>query len=120
MSSPEMVPSWYCLNVLPLRKAMKNLAIVVQTLLFGLCVYALSSIDLRSTASPENHAPLNVIEGTVFDPNRRPVPDLWIELQNEFNLTYGRIRTGPSGRFTFSGVKSGRYEIKVYTTGTDF
>jgi len=62
----------------------------------------------------------NVIEGTVYDPNRKPVADLWVELQNEFNMTYGRIRTGPSGRFTFGGVKSGRYDIKVYTSGTDF
>src|SRR5205823_3798130 len=62
----------------------------------------------------------NVIEGTVYDPDRRPVPDLWIELQNEFNLNLSRIRSGASGRFTFPGIGSGRYYIKVYTSGTNF
>ncbi len=63
---------------------------------------------------------INIIEGTVYGPNRRPIPDLWIELQNEFNLNMARVRTTGSGRFTFSGMGSGRYYIRVYTTGTDF
>src|SRR5438105_3534292 len=63
---------------------------------------------------------VNLIEGTVYDPNRRPVPDLWVELQNDFNMTYARVRTSNSGRFTFSGMRAGHYVIRVYTTGTEF
>src|SRR3954454_9495262 len=98
---------------------MKYFALFSQIIVFCVSVSAISP-PKPSAVGSTSHAVANVIEGTVYDPNHRPVPDLWVELQNEFNMTYGRIRTGPSGRFTFGGVKSGRYDIKVYTSGTDF
>jgi len=63
---------------------------------------------------------VNVIEGTIYDPQRRPVPNLWVELQNEFNITYGRTRTSSAGRYSFTGMRAGRYQVVVYTTGTEF
>ncbi len=62
---------------------------------------------------------VNVIEGIVYGPNKRPIPDLWVELQNDLNTTYGRTRTSSSGRYQFSGMRAGHYVIHVYTTGTD-
>src|SRR4051812_17538483 len=98
---------------------MKHLVVFSQILFLSASVLALSA-KRPMTPTVAHRVLANVIEGTVYDPNRKPVADLWVELQNEFNMTYGRIRTGPSGRFTFGGVKSGRYDIKVYTSGTDF
>lgn len=63
---------------------------------------------------------INVIEGTVYDTHHAAIPDLWVELQNEINSTYGRVRTSNAGRFQFTGMRPGRYVLKVYTTGTEF
>ena len=98
---------------------MKYLVAFSQVLVFGLLVFPFSPPD-RETFGGGDPSVANVIEGTVYDPHRRPVPDLWVELQNEFNMSYRRVRTGSSGRYTFSGLSSGRYVIKVYTSGTDF
>lgn len=74
-------------------------------------------VSSRGMGSP---AFVNVIEGTVYSPSRVPMPDLWVELQNDINTTYGRTRTSGSGRFQFSGMKAGHYVVRVYTTGTEF
>ena len=92
---------------------------MLQLLLFSLCMFA-SSSDRAGLTKTANEPLINMIEGTVFDPNRRPVPDLWIELQNEFNLNMMRVRTSGTGRFTFTGMGTGHYYIKVYTSGTNF
>src|SRR5258706_12641254 len=98
---------------------MKYFAAFSQIIILGFGVFAFSHIDRRKVLSADR-SPANVIEGTIYDPGRRPIPDLWIELQNEFNLNLARIRSGPGGRFTFRGIGSGHYYIKVYTTGTNF
>jgi tetratricopeptide (TPR) repeat protein len=98
---------------------MKYIAALLQILVFSFAANAFSPISSRSSVTV-HRALVNVIEGTVYDPNHRPVPDLWIELQNEFNLNLSRVRSGGNGRFTFTGMGSGRYYIKVYTTGTNF
>jgi len=98
---------------------MKYAVVLSLTLVLGFSVLAFSAPNTRISLKADR-APANVIEGTVYDPNRNPVPDLWVELQNDFSTTYGRVRTGASGRYTFSGLGSGRYVIKVYTTGTPF
>jgi len=97
---------------------MKYLGLLLQLAILGLPALAFSSNE--SSRTSERRPMANVIEGTVFDPGHRAVPDLWIELQNEFNLNLFRVRTGGTGRFYFSGMGTGRYYIKVYTSGTDF
>jgi tetratricopeptide (TPR) repeat protein len=98
---------------------MKHFAASSQILMLCLSICALD-LGTRAGGDAAKFRMLNVIEGVVYDPNRRPVPDLWIELQNEFNMTYGRIRSSASGRFSFPGVRAGHYIIRVYTTGTNF
>jgi Tfp pilus assembly protein PilF len=98
---------------------MKYVLTVSQILVLACAAFALSPAERRPSAATSGVL-VNAIEGTVYDPARRPVPDLWVELQNEFNITYGRIRTGATGRFTFSGIRPGHYVIRVYTTGTNF
>lgn len=57
------------------------------------------------------------ISGFVFDPNRQPVGQIYVELKSEFS-TVARVRTDGSGRFTFRGLAHGRYTIRVLPLGT--
>jgi tetratricopeptide (TPR) repeat protein len=66
------------------------------------------------------HSSINAIQGTVWGADRRPVGDLYVELQNETYFAVGRIRTDASGRFAFRGISSGRYFVKVITSGTNY
>ena len=63
---------------------------------------------------------INRIDGIVWDPNRQPVSDVYVELQNEIFSTLSRIRTSSSGRFSFTVAKQGNYFIKVFASGTNY
>ena len=63
---------------------------------------------------------INKIEGTVWNPDRRPATDLYVELQNENYFAVSRTKTDSAGRFTFRGVSPQHYYIKVVTSGTDY
>ena len=77
-------------------------AAFVVMLCLGAGSAALSQSNNRST-----------ISGFVFDPDRRPIPDAWVELLNEVNSLVQRVRTNSSGRFFFSGLSQGRFTIRV-------
>ena len=62
----------------------------------------------------------NAIYGTVFNESRRPVPDVYVELLDDFNSSIGQAKTEVSGRFSFSGLVDGRYLIRVKPYGTDY
>jgi tetratricopeptide (TPR) repeat protein len=64
--------------------------------------------------------PRSTVSGWVFDPYRRPVSEIRVELMNEVNSVLQRTRTDGSGRFFFSNLSSGRFIIKVLSVGTDF
>jgi hypothetical protein len=61
------------------------------------------------------------ISGVVYDyKSNRPLPDIFVELLNEFESTLGRIKTESSGRFIFRNLARGSYKIKVVTFGTEY
>ena len=62
----------------------------------------------------------NGITGTVFGEGGRPVQDIYVELQNDFYSTIGRMKTDGSGRFSFNGLGEGRYKVKALPYGTDY
>ena len=63
----------------------------------------------------------NSITGMVYDStNNRPVSDIYVELANDVYSTLGRKKTDASGRFSFTGLASGNYKIKVLAFGTNF
>jgi len=62
----------------------------------------------------------NSISGFVFGESRTPVSTVYVELTNEFNSTISRIQTRGSGMFSFTGLPSGLYNVKVLTGGTDY
>lgn len=99
---------------------MKALTSLFEIVLAGILVgFVVPSVK----AAPElNHTSIlvNRIEGVVWSPYRRPVPDLYVELQNENYFAIAKTRTTSTGRFNFSGIPGGHYNIKVLTTGTNY
>lgn len=96
---------------------MKQLTSLFQILLLTLSIV----VTHNSTAMASSNSVLvNRIEGTVWDAYRRPVRDLYVELQNENYFAIGRARTDSAGRFSFTGVSSGRFNIRVLTSGTNY
>ena len=99
---------------------MKKLINLVQIMLLGVIVCS-AVASANSIGEPHGaNTLINRIEGIVWDPYRRPVPDVYVELQNENYSTVSRIRTDSTGRFSFTGVRGGHYNIKVLTTGTNY
>lgn len=84
-------------------------------LAFALTVWAPFVSSKNSSAYAQNR-----IGGFVFGVNRQPIPDLDVELQDDYYRTVGRTRTNSSGRYSFSGMREGRFTIRVITSGTDY
>lgn len=83
--------------------------------IFFLVVSVILSVALSTSAQERNS-----VAGFVFDESRRPVAQIYIELQNDFYSTVARTRTGGSGLYRFAGLPSGNYVVKVLSVGTDF
>lgn len=81
----------------------------------ALCLVCLLSID-ESRANQGR----NILSGTVFGEEHRPVSDIHVELLDDFNATLRRTKTDGSGRFVFTGLVDGRFRIKVLPYGTDY
>ena len=58
------------------------------------------------------------ISGFVFDPDRRPVSQVFVELVNDYGMVVRRMRTDNSGRYYFNGLGHGRYRVKALPFGT--
>jgi predicted Zn-dependent protease len=84
--------------------------------LFFVVVIAILSWGTSETFSQDR----NRISGFVFDESRRPLSDVYVELLDDFHSTLGRVRTSGSGMFNFAGLPSGRYVVKVLSTGTEY
>src|SRR6266404_1495139 len=63
---------------------------------------------------------LNRIEGQIFDENRSPVGDLYVELLTEVDSPISTQRATPSGRFTFANLTIGTFRIRVLPSGRNF
>jgi tetratricopeptide (TPR) repeat protein len=97
---------------------MKWLTTLSQMALLG--VFVCLAVPSVKSANYRSNVLINRIEGMVWDPGRRPVADVYVELQNENYSTISRTRTDSTGRFSFVGIQSGRYNVKVLTTGTNY
>lgn len=57
------------------------------------------------------------ITGTVYDKQRNALPDIEVELLDQYNrpmLQGGRTRTDGTGRYQFTGLGDGTYTIRVF------
>jgi Tfp pilus assembly protein PilF len=98
--------------------------------LLGFCLVMAGMTDQLS-AAPVQRIPFSMvvapavqgrsaITGTVFGEAHRPVPDVYVELTDDFNSTINRSKTDASGRFSFGGLISGRYRVKALPYGTGY
>jgi tetratricopeptide (TPR) repeat protein len=63
----------------------------------------------------------NSINGHVYDAqNRAPVGNLYVELLDSLGISLARGRVDSTGRFFFGGLRSGTYNVKVVTAGTNY
>ena len=62
----------------------------------------------------------NSVSGHVFGADRRPLPDVHVELLDDLSRTISRGRTNASGRYSFRGLSSGRFRVRVLPLGTDY
>jgi len=67
---------------------------------------------------PQNNR--STVSGFVFNEDRRPMANVYVELLDEVNGSVGRMRTDNSGRFYFGGLSQGRFVIKVMPYGTNY
>ncbi len=86
----------------------------------GRAVAVLFALNIALCIAAFGQQNRSTISGFVFDPDRRPVPEVYVELTNEVNSIIGRVRTDGSGRYFFSGLSSGRFTVRVLTTGTNY
>jgi tetratricopeptide (TPR) repeat protein len=62
----------------------------------------------------------NSITGFVFDESRKPVGEIYVELQNDTYSTIARTKTNGSGLYSFRGIPNGNFKVKVLPYGTDY
>jgi Tfp pilus assembly protein PilF len=92
-----------------------NLRFFRRGLYFGIFFAALFLISSTSASGQGNS-----ISGIVFGVDRRPVPDVDVELLDDFSRTLQRVRTNGSGRFSFYRLPSGRFKVRVLPFRTDY
>lgn len=93
-------------------KSLKIIAVLFLPLLFLVSVS--ENVSGKSlTYGTETSVLANTISGTVYNEQRQPVADIYVELQDEFYRSVGRVKTNGGGRYTFTGMSEGRYTIKV-------
>jgi tetratricopeptide (TPR) repeat protein len=62
----------------------------------------------------------NTISGRVVGVDRRPVSDLRVELLDDLSRTIAYAKTNASGFYTFTGMGSGRFIVRVLSLGTEY
>jgi len=62
----------------------------------------------------------STIQGFIYDKQRNTLPDIDVELLNDFYQMIQRARTDSTGRYQFTGLNDGRYTIRVLAFRYDF
>lgn len=56
----------------------------------------------------------STIQGTIFDKQRNRLPDIDVELLNDYYQSIKRTKTDGAGTYSFTGLTNGRFTVKVY------
>jgi len=62
----------------------------------------------------QNISGASTIAGIIYDKQRNALPEIEVELLNDFYQTINRARTDGSGRYQFGGLSNGRYTVRVF------
>lgn len=85
-----------------------------------LSVEARHSATASSLAYPAPVQGRNTINGHVFDSYRRPIEGVYVELLDEVDNVIVRRRTDMAGRYVFSNLSDGNFQVRVLPHGTNF
>lgn len=88
-------------------------------LLFSLALLIFTTVT-QIKASARSSQTGNTINGFVFGLQRQPVSDVTVELLDDYSRAISRTRTNSSGRYTFGGLKAGRFSVRVLPFGMDY
>ncbi|MBA3515353.1 MAG: carboxypeptidase regulatory-like domain-containing protein, partial [Pyrinomonadaceae bacterium] len=88
----------------------------------GICFISIFLLPFLSLQGQTQESPFgrSSIWGFVFDPERRPLGEIQVELLNDVNSVLQRTKTNGSGRFFFRGVTQGRFLIRVLPFSTNY
>lgn len=85
--------------------------LIKSVILFSLIIAAATIAQAQNSS----------ITGLIFDAqSRSPVENLYVELGDQLGLSLAQTRADSAGRFGFSGLRGGTYQIKVLTFGTNY
>ena len=62
----------------------------------------------------------NEIYGTVYNEDRRPMANVYVDLLDDVNSQLRHTKTDGAGRFFFAGLLNGRYIVRAMPYGTDY
>jgi cytochrome c-type biogenesis protein CcmH/NrfG len=62
----------------------------------------------------------NSISGFVFNESRRPIDQIYVELQSDTYNTLARTKTNGSGFYSFKGIPNGNFKVKILPYGSDY
>ncbi len=86
----------------------------------NLRLLCLSFLLLAATNSVAYSQDRNSITGFVFDENRRPASQVYVELLNDYYVLVSRTRVQGSGQYHFQGLPAGNYNVRIVNAGTDY
>ena len=90
--------------------------------LFFFCILAFGAILSAPSLSQKQFAVYaqNSISGNIYGIDRRPMADLYVELQDDYRRMLGRTQTNGSGYYQFRSFSSGTLNVHVITLGTEY
>ena len=88
----------------------RRIGLVFALYLFISASFALAASDLSARKVV---AAGSTINGIVFDAEKRGLADIDVELQDDLSRYLARTRTSGGGRFTFSNLSAGTYQVRV-------
>lgn len=86
------------------------------------CAFCLAAalLFVPQTLFANNSRFLNRIEGQIFDEDRHPLGDMYVELLNDVGSPISTQRASALGRFSFMGLSTGRFKVRVLSSGKNF
>lgn len=93
-----------------------KLAVIYLIVFLALVVLNIANVNASAKTLTSRKSAvflINTISGTIYDERRNPVANIFVELQDDLYRSVSRVRTDGSGRYTFSGMRDGRYVIRV-------
>ncbi|CAN5584086.1 hypothetical protein BH10ACI2_BH10ACI2_22350 [soil metagenome] len=92
----------------------------MKSLLIALCLLSCYFVAVPRDVKADAPTFANRIEGQIYDENRVPVGDMFVELQGDGGNSFATIKSTPQGRFTFGNLGPGTFRVRVMPMGRNY